>query len=235
MLHLKMIINWTKKKYTAWRSYCKQRKSTCSGTEVAATEMAATEVAATEVAATEVAATEMAATEIAATKVAIKKVAGFSLIEVSIVLVIMGVMLGAILKGRDVLAQAKAKGTADDFTNIQTIITLYANDYDATILNSPNDVWKKLANAELLESDTPPSSKLGGAFSLVKEGEHLVLRLGAGEDSATAFLTRAQALGIVARLGNSKKVIVRNKSKEAVSIQDTSSDKELYTIEMRIE
>jgi hypothetical protein len=142
-------------------------------------------------------------------------------------------MFGAIFKGRDLLEQVKEKSTADDFTNIQTIIMLYANDYDAAILSDPSSVWKKLAQAELLTSEAAPTSKLGGVFSIIKSEDNYVLKLGKGENSEGAFLTRAQVTGIVARLQSAKNVVVRKKDKTVVpSIHEENSNDELYTVEV---
>ncbi|MDR1208385.1 MAG: prepilin-type N-terminal cleavage/methylation domain-containing protein [Holosporales bacterium] len=162
-----------------------------------------------------------------------RRLDGFSLIEISIVLVIVGVMIGSIFKGRELLTQVKIKSSADGFANIQTLIMLYSNTYDGKILDKPENVWSKLAAAELLLSSDPPLSKLGGTYSIVSVNGSCVLRLGGGEHSATAILTRAQAFGIYARLAGSATVIIRNKSQQAVVLSENDKDdKELYTIEI---
>jgi prepilin-type N-terminal cleavage/methylation domain-containing protein len=159
------------------------------------------------------------------------KIEGFSLIEISIVLIIIGVMAGSILKGRDLLDQAKARAVAYDFAKIHTAIMLYINEYDSNLFKSPADIWKKLAQVELLESDAAPSSKFGGTFSVVLDEGKYVLRLGFGDDSSDAFLSLTQTSGIFAKLQDSSKVIIKNKSKQIVSsLIDEQSKSELYTI-----
>lgn len=162
-----------------------------------------------------------------------RKFDGFSLIEISIVLVIVGVMLGSIFKGRELLTQVRIKSVADGFSNIQTLVMLYSSTYDDKILSNPETVWSKLAAAELLPSDAPPSSKLGGIYSIHSVDESFVLRLGEGERSAKAFLTRTQAFGIQTRLADSAKVVVRNKSQQPVVLSENDKDdNELYTVEI---
>jgi prepilin-type N-terminal cleavage/methylation domain-containing protein len=164
-----------------------------------------------------------------------RRLDGFSLIEISIVLVIVGVMLGSIFKGRELLTQVKIKSVADGFSNIQTLIMLYSNTYDGKIFDTPENIWSKLASAELLPSSDPPLSKLGGAYSVVSVDNSYVLRLGGGEHSATSILTRTQAFGIYARLADSATVIIRNKNKQPVTLSgNDKDDKELYTVEIVI-
>ncbi|MDR2464636.1 MAG: prepilin-type N-terminal cleavage/methylation domain-containing protein [Holosporales bacterium] len=156
---------------------------------------------------------------------------GFSLIEISISLIIIGVMTGSILKGRDLLNQAKARAVADDFARISTAIMLYVNEYDASFFKTPADVWKKLAQVELLEFDTAPSSKFGGTFAVALDNDKYVLRLGTGDSSNEAFLTLTQMLGIFAKLQDSSKIIVRDKGHQLVfPVIDERNKDGVYTI-----
>lgn len=161
------------------------------------------------------------------------KLEGFSLIEISMVLIIIGVMMGSVLKGRDLLEQAKARAVVSDFSRIQTALLLYSHEYDSHIFNSNLEVWKKLAMAELLPSDQPPTSKLGGVFSLVKEDDSYYLKLGKGENSSDAFLTYSQIMAIVARLkeDNPQSIVIYNKSGTKItSLEDKADKKELYSL-----
>lgn len=56
---------------------------------------------------------------------------GFTLIELAIVLVIIGLLLGATLKGQELINSAKVKNMAADFKNIQIQIYSYQDKYKA--------------------------------------------------------------------------------------------------------
>ena len=52
----------------------------------------------------------------------LKKNRGFTLIEIAIVLVIIGLLLGGVLKGQELINSAKVKNLATDFRNIPLYI-----------------------------------------------------------------------------------------------------------------
>jgi prepilin-type N-terminal cleavage/methylation domain-containing protein len=60
-----------------------------------------------------------------------KKQAGFTLIELAIVLVIIGLLLGGVLKGQELINSAKVKNMATDFKNIQVYIYGYQDKFKA--------------------------------------------------------------------------------------------------------
>ena len=60
-----------------------------------------------------------------------KKQAGFTLIELAIVLVIIGLLLGGVLKGQELINSAKVKNMASDFKNTQVYIYGYQDKYKA--------------------------------------------------------------------------------------------------------
>jgi prepilin-type N-terminal cleavage/methylation domain-containing protein len=51
-----------------------------------------------------------------------KQQTGFTLIELAIVLVIIGLLLGGVLKGQELINSAKVKNMAADFKNTQVYI-----------------------------------------------------------------------------------------------------------------
>lgn len=57
--------------------------------------------------------------------------AGFALIELAIVLVIIGLLLGGVLKGQELINSAKVKNMASDFKNTQVYIYGYQDKYRA--------------------------------------------------------------------------------------------------------
>jgi len=60
-----------------------------------------------------------------------KKQTGFTLIEIAIVLVIIGLLLGGVLKGQELITNSKIKRTANDFNGISAGIFSYMDRYNA--------------------------------------------------------------------------------------------------------
>lgn len=60
-----------------------------------------------------------------------KKQAGFTLIELAIVLVIIGLLLGGVLKGQELINSAKVKNMASDFKSVQVYIYGYQDRFKA--------------------------------------------------------------------------------------------------------
>lgn len=56
---------------------------------------------------------------------------GFTLVEIAIVLVIIGLLLGGILKGQELINSAKVKSFAQDYRNIQTALYGYQDRFKA--------------------------------------------------------------------------------------------------------
>ena len=59
------------------------------------------------------------------------KQTGFTLVEIAIVLVIIGLLLGGILKGQEMITQAKIKNVINDFNGISAAIYSYQDRYRA--------------------------------------------------------------------------------------------------------
>jgi prepilin-type N-terminal cleavage/methylation domain-containing protein len=60
-----------------------------------------------------------------------KKQQGFTLIELAIVLVIIGLLLGGVLKGQELINSAKVKNMVSDLKNVQVFIYGYQDKYKA--------------------------------------------------------------------------------------------------------
>ncbi len=56
---------------------------------------------------------------------------GFTLVEIAIVLVIIGLLLGGILKGQEMITQAKIKNLINDFNGLQAAMYSYQDRYRA--------------------------------------------------------------------------------------------------------
>lgn len=61
----------------------------------------------------------------------VRKQAGFTLVEIAIVLVIIGLLLGGVLKGQELITQAKIKNVANDFSGLTVAILSYQERYKA--------------------------------------------------------------------------------------------------------
>jgi len=59
------------------------------------------------------------------------KQAGFTLVEIAIVLVIIGLLLGGILKGQEMIAQAKIKNVITDLNGVTAALNSYQDRYRA--------------------------------------------------------------------------------------------------------
>ncbi len=60
-----------------------------------------------------------------------KSQSGFTLVEIAIVLVIIGLLLGGILKGQEMITQAKIKNIVNDFNGITAAMNSYQDRYRA--------------------------------------------------------------------------------------------------------
>lgn len=59
------------------------------------------------------------------------KQSGFTLVEIAIVLVIIGLLLGGILKGQEMITQAKIKNVINDYNGITAAVNSYRDRYRA--------------------------------------------------------------------------------------------------------
>ncbi len=73
--------------------------------------------------------------------------AGFTLVEIAIVLVIIGLLLGGILKGEEMITQAKIKNIINDFNGVTAAINSYNDRYRALPGDDLNTVARWGANA----------------------------------------------------------------------------------------
>jgi prepilin-type N-terminal cleavage/methylation domain-containing protein len=58
-----------------------------------------------------------------------RKQAGFTLVEIAIVLVIVGLLIGGVLKGREMITNAKIKRIENDFAGVSAAIFAYQDRY----------------------------------------------------------------------------------------------------------
>jgi prepilin-type N-terminal cleavage/methylation domain-containing protein len=157
-----------------------------------------------------------------------KNVKGFTLIELAIVLMIMGVIAGAVFKGYDLLESAKARSVINDFNHFKLAINMYQETYSVLAGDDPkaserfSDVssgngnslidksesklfWQHLHKAGYIENPSP-SSKFGGKYSAINNpyenfsGHWIILGKETSDDlSDGGLLTPKQAQMIKAK------------------------------------
>jgi prepilin-type N-terminal cleavage/methylation domain-containing protein len=150
---------------------------------------------------------------------------GFSLIELALVLIIIGILAGTIFKGQDVLAAAKIRSVLTEIDRIRTAATLYhdtfgqwpGNDsmararFGQDVTNGQGNgiisgtethqFWAHLAKAEYIPDSAPPSSKLGGHFSVEGNGGQRQNFLVLSQSDRGGVLTPKQAAALKAKAG----------------------------------
>lgn len=112
-----------------------------------------------------------------------KKQAGFTLVEIAIVMVIIGLLLGGVLKGQEIITNAKIKNLENDFNGITAAIYSYQDRYRAL----PGDdarAKKRFGNA-VIEGNG--SGKVDGLFDSTTDA-----------DESRIFWTHLRYAGLVA-------------------------------------
>ena len=156
-----------------------------------------------------------------------KHLPGFSLIELALVLIVVGILAGALFKGQDILEAAKIRAVLNEVDRIRTATSLYHDSFGQWPGNDPNakdrfgqDVnngqgngvisgdetrqfWIHLAKAGHLSDKVAPPSKLGGKFTaegdLISKKNFLVL---SGPENS-GVLTPKQAAALKTKAGES--------------------------------
>jgi prepilin-type N-terminal cleavage/methylation domain-containing protein len=84
---------------------------------------------------------------------------GFTLVEIAIVLVIIGLLLGGVLKGQELVNSAKVKNLANDFRSISSFVYAYQDRFRAL----PGDDRSAEIHLNDAINATTPSGKMGNA------------------------------------------------------------------------
>jgi len=90
---------------------------------------------------------------------------GFTLIEIAIVLVIIGLLLGGVLKGQELINSAKVKNLATDFKNIPVFIYGYQDKYKALPGDDSSAVTHLPVNTNILVTPGNGSGIIDGAWN----------------------------------------------------------------------
>lgn len=88
---------------------------------------------------------------------------GFTLVEIAIVLVIIGLLLGGVLKGQELINSAKAKAVINDFRNTATMIAAYQDRFRA-LPGDDGAAATHLSGAIAATATTTNSGQIDGAW-----------------------------------------------------------------------
>lgn len=117
-------------------------------------------------------------------------VKAFSLIEMSIVLVVIGIIAGAVFKGQELLESAKLRSVAQDFQHYALSVSMYQETYQALPGDDPKAkiyfsdtqngdgngqitgpeadlFWQHLGKSLIINTENTPTSKFGGRYKIV--------------------------------------------------------------------
>lgn len=171
--------------------------------------------------------------------------AGFTLIEAAIVLVIIGLLMGGILKGQELIASAKVKQTISDMNGIATAYNAYVDEYrrqpgddgPAATLTARGGSWSDLSSTAVGNRNGIIDAALANTFLGTAEGGYFWNHLRAagfmsGDVAATGVetlplnpfggrfgFTSASAFGLI---GN--KICASDVSGRAAAAIDTQID-----------
>jgi prepilin-type N-terminal cleavage/methylation domain-containing protein len=80
-----------------------------------------------------------------------RRQSGFTLVELSVVLVVTGLLIGGLVKGQELVNLTKVKGLEAEFRSIQTFIYTYQDKYAAI----PGDDWDAATHVGGVTASTP--------------------------------------------------------------------------------
>jgi len=89
---------------------------------------------------------------------------GFTLIELAIVLVIIGLLLGGVLKGQELINSAKVKNMASDIKNIQIYVYSYQDKFKA-LPGDDRAATTHLATSGVTIANGDGNGEIGGAWN----------------------------------------------------------------------
>jgi len=174
---------------------------------------------------------------------------GFSLMEISIVLLVIGIIAGGMLKGKDLIEAAQVRAVVNDFQNLQTAFESYVNSYgsipgddasasvrfpgasngDGDGVMSSDDakkVFEHLFSAGLIETEKFKIPKIGGEYDVISEDNNVKLRL---SNAGSPVLSKKQTIAIIAKI-NEAFGANANIIESVPEISSKSSQKQKYTV-----
>jgi len=96
---------------------------------------------------------------------------GFTLVEIAIVLVIIGLLLGGILKGQEMITQAKIKNVIADFSGISAAYHGYQDRYRAIPGDDPNAATRWAGAAISATAGEPGNGRVQGKYNSGTAGD----------------------------------------------------------------
>ena len=96
---------------------------------------------------------------------------GFTLVEIAIVLVIIGLLLGGILKGQEMITQAKIKNVMSDFSGISAAFHGYQDRYRAIPGDDPNAATRWSLGTVTLASGAYGDGQIAGGYASTTTNE----------------------------------------------------------------
>lgn len=100
---------------------------------------------------------------------------GFTLVEIAVVMVIIGLLLGGVLKGQELINSAKVKSVINDFRNTSTYVFAYQDRFRAMPGDDPG-VANRLAGAVRASTGgTPGNGRIDGAWNSITATDETVL------------------------------------------------------------
>src|SRR5690606_18018820 len=107
-----------------------------------------------------------------------RKQAGFTLIEIAIVLVIIGLLLGGVLQGQQLIENSRVKSATNDFNGIAAAAFSYQDRYGRfpgddgpqTTLKARGGAWANLPDSTAGNTNGRVEASVGDAFGGAGEG-----------------------------------------------------------------
>lgn len=186
-------------------------------------------------------------------KIFAKKLEGFSLIEVSMVLLIVGIIAGAMLKGKDLIDAAQIKSVASDIQNLQIAYANYVNSYGSIpgddnlaksrfgdVENGDGDgkissddakkIFSHLYAAGFIESKNFKTPKIGGTYEVISDENSFKLKI---SNNGNPFITGKQLISLKAKVAE---LIGDNKGNIESDPTDVSLDtSKKYIVKIKID
>ena len=180
-----------------------------------------------------------------------RKLAGFSLMEISIVLLIIGILAGGMLKGKDLIEAAQVRAVINDFQNLQTVFENYVSAYNALPGDDPSisdrfsgasngsgtgalsqddaaKVFEHLYLAGFIDSKDFKLPKVGGKYDIIVEDSDIKLRI---SNNGNPCLNKQKAISIIGKANE----VFGSSGSEIVEIFPKISEKQkLYGVKFKI-